>query len=462
MIEESKPTKTVLVAEDEPAHRFLLQSALKQLSINVETVENGEEAVKYFKKFQPDLILLDIKMPILDGLEASEQIRKDINGHDVPIVLITGSDDLDSIRKAFELGVTDFITKPVIWPILIHRLRYLLKANDALMELKSSERRLRNTQKLAAIGHWEWDLESQTITMSEQMYSLFNLSSNEFKGSSNEFLELFTEKESSRLQKAFEVAKQADGIWSIDSVINTKEGISRVVHQQGQLIYNNEGKISSICGLMQDITKRKQAEDEVRHLAYYDTLTSLPNRLHFKENTELHIRLAQKMATKIALIFIDIDDFKYVNDNLGHHYGDKLLQTTSHRLVSDLREYDSVCQNSNDQNMNESSHLLSRLGGDEFTVLLTNIMSRSEVKTICERLVKTVSSPMDLDGYEVNISGSFGVAMFPEDGKDLETLMRHADIAMYQAKSMGKNNFAFYDPTVDSDMINFAKSQRNK
>jgi len=453
MIDEFRQTNTVLVADDDPAQRLLLQSVVEQLGLRVVLAKNGVEAVECFKSCEPDLVLLDIKMPLMNGLQVSELIRQDKNGQDVPIVLITGSDDHRSIKQAFDLGVTDFITKPVIWSILAHRLHYLLKANTAFMNLKSSERRLRNTQKLAAIGHWEWDFATQTIKLSEQMYGLFNLSISDFNGSSEAFFGLLPDDDHTRIKDTFDEAKNGSGFWAIDHMINLNGGGERVVHHQGEIVYDEHGKLSSIQGLMQDITTRKLAEEEVHHLAYYDSLTGLPNRLHFQENAEFSLQTAQKTVTKVALIFMDIDDFKRVNDSLGHHAGDILLQKISHRLVEDLREHDSVSKSPTGSGLEESSPLLSRLGGDEFTILLTKLTSRKEVGKVCERLVKILSRPIEVSGNELVVSGSFGIAIFPEDGKDLDTLMRHADIAMYQAKSMGRNCLCFYNENLDSSQL---------
>lgn len=453
MIEYFRQTNIVLVADDDPIQRLLLQRVVEKLGFKVELANNGIDAVESFKHCEPDLVLLDIKMPLMDGLQASEQIRKDKNGRHVPIVLITGSDDHQSISQAFDLGVTDFITKPVIWPILSHRLRYLMKVNAAFMDLKSSERRLINTQKLAAIGHWEWDFATQTVEFSEQMYGLLNLSISDFNGSSEAFFGLLSDQGRVQLKDAIGEARNGSGFWEIDHVINLNGGGERVVHQQGEIIYDEHGEPSSIQGLMQDITKRKLAEEKVRHLAYYDSLTGLPNRLHFTENATLSLLLARKSASKAALIFIDIDDFKRINDNLGHHAGDILLRKISNRLVDDLRVHDSVCKLPSTSRIEKSPHLLSRLGGDEFTVMIAELTGRKEVQKVCERLVKTFSQPIKVSDNELVISGSFGIAMYPDDGTDLETLMRHADIAMYQAKKTGKNNLCFYNKNLDSSQF---------
>ncbi|MEY8199162.1 MAG: EAL domain-containing protein [Colwellia sp.] len=450
MIKISHQTNIVLIADDEPAQRLLLQSVVEQLGLQVVLAENGVEAVECFKRYDPDLVLLDIKMPLMDGLQASEAIRRDKNGQHVPIVLITGSDDHESIRRAFDLGVTDFITKPVIWPILSHRLRYLLKASATIIDLISSERRLINTQMLAAIGHWEWDFKTGKVELSEQMYGLLNLSVSDFNGSSEAFFDLLTGDDRRRLIDAIDTAKSISGSLEIDHMINLQGGGARVVHQQGEIVYDEHGEACSLRGLMQDITKRKIAEEKVRHLAYYDSLTGLPNRLHFIENAELNIQLALKSVDKVALIFMDIDDFKRINDSLGHHAGDILLQKVSHRLVEELREYDSVSKVSSESSIENSSQLISRLGGDEFTIMLTNLTSRTEVQSVCERLVKSLNRPIEVTGTELVVSGSFGIAIFPEDGKDLQTLMRHADIAMYQAKKVGKNNLCFYNEKLDN------------
>ena len=188
------------------------------------------------------------------------------------------------------------------------------------------------------------------------------------------------------------------------------------------------------------LKRRKASEDEIKYLAYYDSLTDLPNRASFKEKLSLAINNALKTDTSGAVLFMDIDEFKRINDTLGHDIGDELLKQMSKRLIQQMRQSDTVGLEYHDVH----SNVVTRLGGDEFTVLLTNIKNINAVGLVANRILQSVSKPFHLNGHEVYVTSSIGIAVFPHDGKDVDQLLKHADTAMYHAKKMGKDNFQFY------------------
>lgn len=186
--------------------------------------------------------------------------------------------------------------------------------------------------------------------------------------------------------------------------------------------------------------KRKIAEAQIKQLAYYDTLTNLPNRTNFKEQVAIAIKEAIKNNTVGAVMFMDLDEFKRINDTLGHNVGDELLIQVSNRLTQQMRTNDSIIS----PKMSSKDNLVTRLGGDEFTVLLTQINTNKSIANVAERLQKSISLPFILNNHEVCVTSSIGIALFPQDGKQLEEILKHADTAMYHAKEKGKNNFQFY------------------
>ncbi len=193
-------------------------------------------------------------------------------------------------------------------------------------------------------------------------------------------------------------------------------------------VRSDEGEVLNYVGVFSDITKRKSAEDQVLFLAHHDGLTGLPNRALFVDRLRHAIAHAHRERVKVAVMFLDLDNFKHVNDTLGHHIGDQLLQMTAQRLTSCMREGDTVA----------------RLGGDEFTVVLESIANNGEIDCVSQKIIETLSRPLRLDGTDIAITVSIGVSVYPDDSKDSDELIKYADTAMYRAKEGGRNNAMFF------------------
>jgi diguanylate cyclase (GGDEF)-like protein len=185
-------------------------------------------------------------------------------------------------------------------------------------------------------------------------------------------------------------------------------------------------------GVARDITDRKRAEEVISYQAYHDILTDLPNRILFKDRLGLAVIQAKRKQTELAVMFIDLDRFKLVNDTLGHVKGDELLQQAASRLKECLRKGDT----------------LARQGGDEFTIVLPELRDRDDARMVADKFLEVLQDPFDLDGHEVHISASIGIAIYPKDGESIDELLRHADIAMYQVKALGKNGHSFYHDSM--------------
>lgn len=193
-------------------------------------------------------------------------------------------------------------------------------------------------------------------------------------------------------------------------------------------IKNNEGEVTQYVSIFSDISERKKAEAALQHRVYHDELTNLPNRSFFLKRLEEYIVVSQKNNTQLALFFVDLDRFKWVNDNFGHDVGNLLLIAVAQRLKQCIR----------------NSDVVSRLSGDEFTLMLPNLLQTPIIKVIAARVVDSLSAPFHLSGHVLSISASVGIAIYPQDGDDIQTLLKHADIAMYNAKGAGRNNYQFY------------------
>jgi diguanylate cyclase (GGDEF)-like protein len=205
-----------------------------------------------------------------------------------------------------------------------------------------------------------------------------------------------------------------------------------------------DGRPGGLAGTVQDVTERHRTEERIRRLAYFDAQTALPNRVLFQERVQQAIADARRSRRLVALLFMDLDHFKQVNDSLGHGAGDLLLGEVASRLTRAVRDTDPLTRGATDP----AESVLARHGGDEFIVCLSGIASAADAARVAGRILAALEAPIRLNGPEVFTTASIGISLYPQDGDDPETLLKHADAAMYQAKASGRNNYHFYDPSM--------------
>ena len=439
---DQKKQPVVLVVDDDIAVRLLMCESLEQAGMIVKEAENGVEALSVFKRVQPDLVMLDVNMPEMDGFTTCSGLRQlPGGGNDVSIVMVTGLDDVKSIQQAYDAGATDFITKPVNWPILNHRVRYLLRAREAFRALRRSEARLAQAQRIARLGNWDWNIVDNKLDWSDEIYRIFDLEPQAFGRTYEAFLRLVDPEDREYVENAVDKALHENKPYSIDHRIILPDRTERTVHEQAQVIFDETGKPVRMYGIVQDITEHKKAEAKIRFLAYYDVLTGLPNRQLFKEHSIQAIRMAQRDGTKVAIIYLDIDHFKRINDTLGHNAGDSLLQKISENMMVVIRSSDIIARTDSES---QPATSISRLGGDEFTIMLRGLTEMKHAALVAKRIIKCLGMPVKVAGQELYVTGSIGIAVYPDDGEDIDTLLKNADTAMYHAKDAGRNNFQFY------------------
>lgn len=348
----------VLVVDDSAVVRRSIRDILELGNIQVEEACDGEQALQAVEKNVPDLILLDVVMPGIDGMEVLKTLRKTHSKLKLPIVLVTSKDGASEIVHALDSGANDYVTKPVDFDVLWARL------SNQLMQKQAADY-----------------LHSAQLVLEEE------------------------------------------------------------IKQRTEELNTSNDK------LKKEIEVRLYAESRLQKQASYDELTELPNRSLATDRLQQSVTKAKRQNLQPCLAFLDLDNFKYVNDTFGHAAGDELLREAARRLSLCARESDTVA----------------RLGGDEFLLILEDDDEEKEherelgIRHVGDRIIESFSKPFLIEGQELNITPSLGFAIYPKDGDDSNKLMRHADVAMYRSKNDGKNTYCFYSP----DMTVKAKMRMN-
>jgi len=442
--EDPADVPRALIVDDDPVLRLAITQFIGRLGFQTASVENGQMAVEHFNAEGADIVLLDAAMPVMDGFQACRAIRALPGGRHVPIIMVTVYDDEASIDEAFDVGATEYITKPVLWAVLRNRTRYLVQAARA-------EQRLRND--------WAF-FQSLVDSIPDPTVVIDRDGLIRWVNVATETCLLMVEPiiaQPLRLDPATRVIPQAHqcpdetdpdlllrGIREQLSRSNepltlllhhhAPNGRDRYAEVHGRALRGVSGTAYGFILRFPDVTEREiekqRLHSEVQRvgeLAHSDLLTGLPNRLLFEQRLREALYSASKKTLRLALMFIDLDGFKAINDGLGHAAGDEVLKAVSARLRVAVRDVDTVA----------------RLGGDEFAVLLTDIRQDACVEALGQRLLAAIAEPIRAVGGECQVGASIGVSLYPDHGKNGKALIESADQAMYAVKRSGKHGLRF-------------------
>jgi diguanylate cyclase (GGDEF)-like protein/PAS domain S-box-containing protein len=437
----------VLLAEDDDELRELVSTELEREGFSVVSVPNGSEAVSQTRSLNPDIVLMDLMMPVMNGIQATKLIKDDPATRHIPIIVGTVIDEKEDVVKGFEAGAIAYVTKPYFMPELKARINSVLQSKKLYDKLLKSEGKYRLLVENA---------NEAIVVIQDGMLRFFNPNAVELIGHPEnalttepfvEFVHPDDREEVLEYHTRVMVGTRASSAHSFRVV--SKNDHTTWVEAKGVCI-NWEDKPATL-DFITDITARKRAEEEMRYLAFYDCLTGLPNRLMFNEHLNQALAYAKRNKSLLATLFLDLDHFKRINDTFGHHVGDLLLRAVGERLIRIIRKSDILARNIEDI----SNTNVARFGGDEFVLLLTNIEQTKDAAKVARRILYTLSDAFMVDKQELFITTSIGVSLYPSDGKDAETLIKKADKAMYHAKNLGRNNFQFY-----ADSMKGASSER--
>lgn len=419
-------TVSVLFVEDDADVREQLSQFLKRRVGTLYVAENGQEGLEVWRQHKPDVVVTDIMMPVMDGLKMAELIRQE--NHSVPIIVTTAFNDANFLLKAIDLGIDKYVIKPVNTALLLRAIQKGAWMARAEMEMQLASTVFDASSDAIMIT----DARNLIIAVNAAFCEITGFREEEAIGQTPAILS--SGKHDANFYRDMWQQLKETGRWSGEIWNRRKNGEIYVEWLTLNTVKNDRDETSHYVAIFADITEHKQAEEHVHHLAHYDALTDLPNRTLFSDRLGQALIQAQRNHGRAAVMFLDLDRFKVINDTLGHSIGDLLLQEVAARLTGCVREGDTV----------------SRLGGDEFVVLLPELRDAEDAYVVAQKLLAAAALPFELHGHELHISASIGISFYPDDGASAEMLMKNADVAMYRAKEMGRNNYQFYHADMNA------------
>lgn len=447
----STPVQTILVVDDNPVNLGVVGEHLEDHNYIVTVAQDGMEGLRRAEFGQPDLILLDVMMPGIDGFETCRRLKANPQTCDIPVIFMTALTDVGDKVAAFQAGGVDYISKPFQTEELLARVRTHLSLRNAQRNLAAKNARLE--MEMAARHNAEMNLKRTEVSYRRLFETapdglmLVDAQSGEVFDANPAALDMFsTDPDDVLGKKIWELAGAARmnlgeamlneplrrGMMKFDDWELTANS-GAVTHAEviGRAYETDQRRV--VLFNFRNINDRKEAEARIRYMALHDALTGLPNRTLLTDRLGQAVAQARRNREKVAVMMLDLDHFKHINDSLGHHVGDLLLQTVADRLRGCLRECDTAA----------------RLGGDEFVILLGNIDEVGDIDVVAEKVLCALKAPFAIEQHQLHIGGSIGVSLFPQDGEDCSKLMRAADTAMYDAKASGRGIHRHFIPAMN-------------
>jgi diguanylate cyclase (GGDEF)-like protein/PAS domain S-box-containing protein len=420
----TKPMLSVLLVDDDEEDAFLtgeLLGDVVSLKCSVTVVNSAEAAVREILGGSHDVCLLDYRLGGDTGLEVLAKVKT--QGSDVPCILLTGQDDEEIDSAALAAGAVDYLVKGSFdGDALARTIRYAIRNTETLRSLKTSEQRFRSVVDSASDAILVIADNGLVQSWNPQALKLFGQSPSAL--GTIEFSELFNgelaRQTMTDLVSGLRRVQQVDDVQALDVEVATPEGLSFPCEVTMASWHGLGGK--QWTAIVRDVTERKAMEARLVHQAFHDPLTKLANRSLFRNRVEHGVTRLTRAAKYVGVLFCDLDDFKRINDTLGHAAGDELLVAVAHRLQSCIRRQDTAA----------------RLGGDEFAILVEDAAETEDILKVAAATLRAFNQPFTIADREVVVTASIGIAISGETDNEAEVLLRNADVAMYAAKNSGK------------------------
>lgn len=442
-------TGRILIAAPDGGFRRDLRELLERFGLSAVAAEDPGRALRAAERWPPDVLIVDARRGPEDLAVVREALDEGSALEEVPLLAVVPSGRVDAAARCVEAGATDVVSVPFHPSVLERRVRSLLTASNDRGELGRCRERLESIQRIARIATWSADADATDFHGAREFRPLLGLDPAPGPVSRNLLLSRVHLEDRESLETRLRKGGETGEPFSLDTRIEHADGTERIVHWQGETVRMGP-ELAQLSGVLQDVTERKRAEEQIRLLSHQDGLTGLSNRRAFMQRFAGALDLARRHERSLALLVLNLDNFKRVNESYGHALGDRVLQGVAERLDRCLRQTDIVIQGDADGDEGVGGHDVSRLGGDEFTLLLSEITRPQDAARVASRVIDGLREPFDLAGNEVVVGVSIGITVYPEDGDDVDALLRNADAAMCQAKSEGRNNFQFFTAHMDA------------
>lgn len=417
----------VLVVEDDPVMRKLILGLVAPRVQKVVTAQDGQDGLATWRTFQPDVIITDISMPVMDGLTMSSEIQA--LDPDSEIIVLSSSNEIIDLARAIEIGVQRYVFKPVDTKLLWHALRKCYASRMRSNELRMS----RMVFEVANEGILITDDRQEVLAVNPAFSEITGYRPDEIVGQYTRILSSGLHEP--EFYRSMWDSINSHGRWAGEVTNRRQSGDLYTQWLSIAAVANGLGNARQYVGLVSDISERKKEEEMIRRLAHFDSLTGLANRILFDDRLQRSLAGGKRHGYTVAILFVDLDFFKSINDTYGHAVGDVVLKTVADRMCGSVRQTDMV----------------SRRGGDEFVVILDELAGPETASLVCHKLVDVISQPILVEGQTLLVTASIGIAMSPSDAEDAEALMNAADFALYEAKGAGRNRFSFFSPeTMES------------
>jgi diguanylate cyclase (GGDEF)-like protein/PAS domain S-box-containing protein len=431
----------VLYAERTESDVDLLRRHLARYAphVQVEAVATAAETLARLppdSTTAPDVLLLDFQLPGMNALDVVREVRQ-ARGLELPIVVITGQGDEASAAQTIKLGANDYLVKQddllQRLPVAIENAWFRAQLERERVALRESEGRFRQMAETIGDVFWLSDPPRQRMLyISPAFERIWGRPVADVHRDWRAWLENVHPDDRERVRDRMDDLSIDD--YALSFRVVRPDGALRHVQMRVYLVRDGAGQFVRRAGIVQDVTERKEQEARIEHLAYHDALTGLPNRAMLADRLAQALAQAQRRELESAVLFIDLDRFKLVNDSLGHAAGDALLQEVARRVRAALREDDTVA----------------RVGGDEFQVVLPQISGPTDAAHVAEKLMNVLAVPFVLEGQELHVTASLGLSLYPRDGTTGDLLLKYADMALYAAKGEGRNAYRFFSPEMNA------------
>jgi PAS domain S-box-containing protein len=435
----------LLVVDDEELDRDILVRQLEPLGYEVAVAVSAVDALEIIGRETFDLLLLDAQMPEMSGIEMLRVIRRSFSASQLPVIMVTSENDGDGIAEVLDLGASDYLSKPIDLPVALARIRAQTARRLAERALADSEERYALAGRGSKDGLWDWKVNTGEVFYSPRWNELLGFGTEASVSTLDRWLDRVhaDDLDCVKAEMAAHISGDAAQFES-EHRVRHQNGHLRWVVARGIAVRDNDGRAVRIAGSFTDVTESKVA----------DAITGLPNRVLFMDRLARLIEHARREAGfRFALLFLDLDRFKNVNDSLGHEAGDRLLVHTAARLEQCVRATDTIVRLPGDPPAALEGPTVARMGGDEFAILLSGMQHANDAVRVAERIATALAEPLEIDGQDVYLSVSVGIALSATGYEQPVDMLRDADIALYQAKASGRACHAVFDRSMREQVV---------